>query len=241
MSSLRARAAELLSLFPAIHDRYLVLDFETTGLDIAAEHTVPYQAGLLVVEDGNKVDQIEMRLDWQTYFRDRGTGVAFELRVAEVINQMTARGNFCDPWPVMANGEPPLDALQDLFAIVTAYSDAGYPIVGYNCWHYDRALFKKYFKTDNSPMWAAERWLDVGMLFKANLFPSLRSPLTDGSQLEAWYSQVYGYRGKGKWNQRAMLDAMQIDCSDLVLHDAVGDCVATLYLLEELKEIAAGN
>lgn len=233
ISALRASIEQLPS-------DYIVLDVETSGLDIGADYVL--QMAQLVVRDRKIVHQSKVLLDWV------GNGLldAWELqhRMQTTARQMekagrTYRVNYDD---LCANGCDPRMVFDELRQTLAHAIEHGVGVVGHNYVRYDGPIISRHllrFGHDPNATIVGGNVFDTGAIEKGrqlNLVPMYGEPMA------VYASRVMDVRSRVKWK----LDGHCADeyglwarsgLSPADAHDALSDCHLTHCLFEGMREL----
>lgn len=211
-----------MKLQDAFPDSYTVFDLETTGLSPRNDNII--QIGILEVEYGSLFD------DAHSYIINPNFPRTFI--VPDHITKLTG----------ITSEMVSIDGIDPAFIIPPIAERLRYSsIVSHNGIRFDKPFFETACGRVDALAPRNGLWLDTAALYKAmemQLIPIL-------SQYETFYefgTMILKRQIKGlKYNLAHCCDALRIDVSDLRLHRADADCIATYRLFEELRDKCIGD
>lgn len=222
-------------------DDYLVVDVETTGIDVNRDLIT--QMGFCKVAGRNVVSRGSAILNWdqdnridQEWFRNR-------LQTCE--REMRARGATCHMTydVVTRTGYNPQEVMEGFFAMIDEAVKEGQAIVGHNHVAFDIPLLQSHAARflDRSAFTVpiANTW-DTGLTEKARQLLLLPSP---GMTRDEFYSDVRRAYGRGvKWSlDKVCVPTYQLsekyDLDFKEAHEAEFDCLLSHLVLEEQRTL----
>jgi len=198
-------------------DNYTVVDLETTGFSPRNDAII--QIGILEVEYGSLFD------DAQSYIIN--PNFPSEFIVPDHITELTG----------ITSEMVSVDGIDPAFIIPSIAEQLWYSsIVSHNGIQFDKQFFEIACIRVDALAPIDCLWLDTAALYKAKKLDEI--PLL--ASYETFFEfgmAILGRRVKGlKYNLAHCCDDLSIDVSDLRLHQADADCVATYRLFEQLRE-----
>lgn len=218
----------------ALPDRYLVIDIETTGLEIGTDLII--QFGWVGVTDREIVSEGSVFLDWTRESRVDQEWLRQQL--AAVAERMAEKGHTCphDYARLSQEGGEPISVLQSIAAMLAAWDDQETALVGHNLYTFDlphlAAHFEGWLEQSGVP-WGGPL-VDTGLIVKAaqlQLFP------WPEEGLEEWYVRVRDYHTRVRWALPWCMETLGIavDPQRQSAHSADYDAYMTYRLLEHCR------
>lgn len=222
-------------------ESYIVLDVETSGLDVKRDYIV--QFGHLVVENRVARKPVETVLDWTRC--DKASHGDVRQRLAEMehyfkTRQREAKFSFAG---IAREGVDPVEVLRIYHELFKQHQDAGCFFLTHNGIRYDTQIVASHFKRflgvdftfDPSCM------IDTGLLEKASQLNLLKHP---SETLGQFYRHVANEYGKGVYwaldshcvPKYKLVEKYGLDMRNA--HCAGFDCYATHLLMEEFRACA---
>ena len=192
--------------------KYLVADFETTGLNLG--HSKPFQISYALFTMDKVLETHNFFIQWD------------DLRMSKGAAEVT-RFNFEDYQRRAIDGKAVLESF-DSYLYDPSISLVGQNWLGYDCMIH--ALWRRALggKEDFSYLARAFDTVALGKAFKKGMKP-------DTSDLLAWQYRMLGYREKGlKVNLAQLGRDLEIKFDDSKLHDAQEDILLTIAVFRQL-------
>lgn len=210
----------------SLPDTYLVFDTETNGTDVYRCKIL--QVGLCFVRKGEIIDRM-------AFYVKRGTDVPIPPEAQRVHGITHAK--------LASDGIEPAEIIPLVCEHFTKWREQGHMFLGHNILAFDAPLIELESQLLGVPWkFRDNEIVDTGMLVKgAQLEMFFRD---DAENLRSFYRRVSEVRAKGVyWS----LDRHCIDAYGLAtygidkskMHDAGEDCVATHFLLSEIRRRSA--
>ena len=203
-------------------DTYLVFDTETNGTDIYRCKIL--QIGLCFVKKGEVIDRM-------AFYVKRSTDVPIPPE-AQRVHGITHE-------KLAAEGLEPSEVIPMVCENFTKWREQGFMFVGHNIMAFDAPLFELESKALDVP-WKFQdnEIVDTGMLVKGSRLEMFFRD--DVETLRSFYRRTSEIKAKGiYWSlDRYCVDAYGLASYGLdrsKMHDAGEDCVATHFLLAEMK------
>ena len=206
-----------MKLQDAFPDSYMVFDLETTGFSSMNDDIV--QIGILEVEDRAPIG------DAVSYIVN--PNFPENCRVPYNITELTG----------ITNMQVSVDGIDPAFIIpLVAEKLRHTPIVSHNGIRFDKQFLEVACRKYDALAPRDSLWLDTAALYKA-MFMVEMSLLDSSETFFEFGMKILGRRVKGlKYNLAHCCNDLGIDMTDLRLHRADSDCIATYRLFEALRE-----
>jgi hypothetical protein len=236
-----AEAAAYLGGFP---DNYLVIDTETTDVDVESPATLPVQLGYALVIDRKLEDSADYLVNWTLGPKAVPQPVFADALMRAKVGMERKGKIYHSTWESIGrDGLEPVEALRDFRDLVALALDHGYAIVAHNGYAFDRILLQHWWRRVGETLFIPpERLIDTGLLEKSYQM-GWSPPLVDSCPRDYWYNKIRDARSRVRWS----LDGACVTGYDLVArhkldlsqaHNAGFDCVLCHYLLEAMRERA---
>lgn len=211
-----------MKLTDAFPDSYTVFDLETTGFSSVNDDII--QIGILEVEDREPI----------------GDAVSYLVN-PNFPGSFTVPGTIIDITAISSDMIA-INGIDPAFIIpVIAEKLRHTPIVSHNGIRFDKQFLEVACRRFNTLAPRDGLWLDTAALYKA-MHTDLISMLKYSDTFYEFGTKILDRRVKGlKYNLAHCCKVLHIDATDLCLHRADADCIATYRLFETLREICVGD
>lgn len=198
-----AYLAAMRGRYPDLPRRYLVIDLETTGVDLRSDLIV--QIGHCLVDGGQPVDTAAFVLDWAAAGKVTAEWLAERLaRTRRYVEEdsagrPTGRRYRFTPERLRQEGADPLAILAFYASWLEDLRQEGVFLVAHNGYHFDCALLERHFQRllQKPYQFAADEVCDTGMLVKA---AQAGLSFWPGDTPQSFSQRVYRERLKGvRW------------------------------------------